>query len=48
MDHIGVDVHKRESQISIFAEGVRSAHSGSVPSPGASPPCWEPGPVPGC
>jgi transposase len=21
MDHIGIDVHKRESQISIFAEG---------------------------
>jgi hypothetical protein len=31
MDHIGIDVHKRDSQIYILAEGGRSSSSGSAP-----------------
>ena len=49
MDHIGIDVHKRESQIYILAEeGEIIEHSGSAPSPSASPPCSGAGPAPGC
>jgi hypothetical protein len=46
MDHIGIDVHKRDSQIYILAEGVRSSSSASAPSPSVSPPCSGPGPAP--
>jgi len=48
MDHIGIDVHKRDSQIYILAEGGRSSSSGSAPSPSASPPCSGPDLPPGC
>jgi hypothetical protein len=34
MDHIGIDAHKRESQIYILAKGVRSLNSGSAPGAG--------------
>ena len=47
MDHIGIDVHKKESQIYILAEGVRSSSGASEPRPSASPPCSAPGPAPG-
>ena len=47
MDHIGIDVHKRESQIYILAEGARSSSGASAPSPSASPPCSGAGAAPG-
>ena len=47
MDHIGIDVHQRDSQIYILAEGVRSSSSGFAPSPSASRPCSGPGAAPG-
>ena len=46
MDHIGIDVHKRDSQIYVLAEGVRSSSSGSAPSRSASA-VLGPGPAPG-
>jgi hypothetical protein len=39
MNHIAIDVHKRESQIYILAEGMRSSSSASAPSRSVSPPC---------
>jgi hypothetical protein len=38
MDHIGNDVHKRESQIYVSPKGVRSSSSGFAPSQSASHP----------
>ena len=47
MDHIGIDVHKRDSQIYIVAEAVRSSSGASGPNRSASTPCWGRGPAPG-
>jgi hypothetical protein len=49
MDHIGIDVHKRDSQIYILAEGgeARSSSGASVPSRRASAPSSGSGPAPG-
>jgi hypothetical protein len=48
MDHVGIDVHKRESQIYILAEGGEVIEQRiSAPSPTASQRCSAPGPVPG-
>ena len=47
MDHIGIDVQKRESQIYMLADGGAISSSGSAPSLSASPPCSGPGPARG-
>jgi len=47
MDHIGIDVHKRESQICILAEGGEVVEQ-AAPTRPASPPCSELGPAPAC
>ena len=39
MDHIGIDVHKRESQIYIVAEGGELIEQRSERNPSASRPC---------
>ena len=47
MDPIGVDVHKRESQIYMFADGVRSSSNGFALNRSALTPRSSPGPAPG-
>jgi hypothetical protein len=38
MDHIGIDVHKRESQIYRLAQGGEVVERGSASAPTRSPP----------
>ena len=47
MDHIGIDVHKRESQICILAEGGEIIERRIRTEPERFAPCWGPGPAPG-
>jgi hypothetical protein len=44
MDHIGIDVHKKESQICILAEGGQLIEQRIRTDP-TSPPCTRPGPA---
>jgi hypothetical protein len=47
MDHIGIDVHKRESQIFILAEGSEIVDQWIRTEPSGSRPCSAPGLTPG-
>ena len=47
MDHIGLDVHKRERQIYILADGGEVMEQRIRTDPSASTTCWGPGPAPG-
>jgi hypothetical protein len=44
MDHIGIDVHKRERQIYILAEGGEVVEQRIGTEPSASAPCSGPAP----
>jgi hypothetical protein len=48
MDHIGIDVHKRESQISILVEGGTMLEQRIRTEPGRFAAVLGPGPRPGC